>query len=326
MIAVVQQGNHTIFIRIWKNIIPKGEPKKTINAVFISHLHNDHINGLESLLQKTNVRYLFLPQLTDEIILESLLYNAYLNKGTWNITNNIILELYNSNDKTWIGDTQIIKINSENNENGESEVIDFVDFKPNSFYNSGAVFKYHHWLYKPINFCPNISKKISSKYGDSFYEFFKQQVNGGQDFDLSDIKNIFFRDHQKCIDAYTTYFSGNHNPYSMALFSGTERPRAYFVNRNPYKCRCCHRFEGCEYRRCFSANFLYTGDFEPTPINVNILKNTLDRNHRYLWHTISGIQVPHHGSRNNFNCELYVYILVLDISLLVHVMDINILM
>ena len=66
-------------------------PKKKIDAVFISHLHNDHINGLKWLLVNTNVEYLFLPQLTEEIILESLLYNAYLNRGSWNSTNDLIL-------------------------------------------------------------------------------------------------------------------------------------------------------------------------------------------------------------------------------------------
>ena len=283
-------------------------PKKEIDAIFVSHLHNDHINGLDWLLKNTNVKYLFLPQLTEEIILESLLYNAYLNKGSWNSTNDLILYLYASgNDTNRIGETRIIKIDSENNDNSETNVIDFANLKQGGLYNSGTVFRYGRWLYIPINSQPNIPKKNNV----CFYDFFKQEVNNGTDFSLTEIKGIFERNKQTCIDAYTNYFSG-HNSYSMTLFSGTDEyePHIFDMCRKRDKCRCCHHCKDFAFHNHFPANFLYTGDFEPNKTNLQVLKDTLlnkKTGFPYLWDTVSGIQVPHHGSRNNFNCELYDY-------------------
>ena len=38
----------------------------TIDAVFISHFHNDHVNGLETLLTNAEVECIFLPLLNDD--------------------------------------------------------------------------------------------------------------------------------------------------------------------------------------------------------------------------------------------------------------------
>ena len=40
--------------------------KPTIDAVFISHFHEDHVNGLETLLNKAEVKCIFLPLLNDD--------------------------------------------------------------------------------------------------------------------------------------------------------------------------------------------------------------------------------------------------------------------
>ncbi len=50
------------------------DPKKNnvnpnIDAVFISHFHEDHINGLEYLLNNYNVKTLFLPQLAFRMVM-----------------------------------------------------------------------------------------------------------------------------------------------------------------------------------------------------------------------------------------------------------------
>ena len=42
-----------------KSFLPKGKPKRQIEAVFISHFHADHINGLQYLLDNAEVKTLF---------------------------------------------------------------------------------------------------------------------------------------------------------------------------------------------------------------------------------------------------------------------------
>ena len=42
-----------------------GTTRKVIDAVFISHFHEDHINGLDYLLSHYTVKKLFLPLLTE---------------------------------------------------------------------------------------------------------------------------------------------------------------------------------------------------------------------------------------------------------------------
>ena len=79
-----------------------------IDAVFISHLHADHINGLEYLLKNADVKYLILPQLTNEMILEALVYNRIQSNRAGTQINNLVLDLYGENDH--YGTTKIIKV------------------------------------------------------------------------------------------------------------------------------------------------------------------------------------------------------------------------
>ena len=69
-------GKSRVFMEEYINSFLSEIPKQPIEAVFISHLHEDHINGLQHLIAKTEVRRIFLPQLTKEKVLDVLLYNA----------------------------------------------------------------------------------------------------------------------------------------------------------------------------------------------------------------------------------------------------------
>lgn len=80
------------------SFLPKGKSQKQIEAVFISHFHADHINGLQDLLEKAMVKYLFLPQLTEEVLLEAFVYNFCLT-GTYNYTNRFLMNLYRGSAK-----------------------------------------------------------------------------------------------------------------------------------------------------------------------------------------------------------------------------------
>ena len=57
------------------------EPNETIDAIFISHLHEDHINGLEHILTRCKVKRLFFPLLTNES--KILLHLYYISIGAY---------------------------------------------------------------------------------------------------------------------------------------------------------------------------------------------------------------------------------------------------
>ena len=67
--VVYDCGSSTSRSAIGKQIACTFEPGEKIQAVFISHLHEDHINGLPFLLSHCCVERLYLPFLTEEEIL-----------------------------------------------------------------------------------------------------------------------------------------------------------------------------------------------------------------------------------------------------------------
>ena len=281
---------------------------KTFDLVFISHFHYDHINGLLSLLKNYNVKHLIIPQLTKDILLESVLYN-YLNYGSYdNLVNRFLQNIYNQENYGETQITQILPYNENNNVvTEEYPLTDGFITQNNGFRTdlqkdmlSGTVFSFGKWFYVPFN--PPVPKKDKIKGG--FYDFIKDNLNGGKDFNISsDLSKIVGQDLKKCVVLYEQFFKSgnNHNAYSMTLFSGMRKPEEHCHLVNSFD--IYYRY--LNYRVCFNnPNFLYTGDFEPDnkyANNVKIMKGFYGQ----LWNSFESIQVPHHGSRNNFSKELY---------------------
>lgn len=281
---------------------------KNIDAVFISHLHNDHINGLDYLLRTSTVRNLFLPQLTSDMIIEAYLYN-YIKTGVVNNPSNdcianLLRGTYNN--------TRIVEIIESNGDEGfdRGESIAIGDnLKPS--YPSGTVFtvnsrvvcpdgRYIKWLYIPFNspYPTKNGKPISQD------QLFSSVIDSNGNIEPNRLSYLMkSKSIDECKGIYSEYFGKDHNAYSMTLFSGLEHPR--FISR--YKGGRCHRCWNMPHHY-YSPNFIYTGDFKPnlklgSSSYVEMMKRRLEN--MKLWDSISGIQVPHHGSRYNFNIELY---------------------
>ncbi len=278
---------------------------QTIDAVFISHLHEDHINGLKYLLKNFNVRYLFLPQLIEDEIYEAFLYNCLHNPRS--IANSLIPQLYPQNEtpRNFPGtETRIAVVpRSEENDSfiqeNSDNVIDIDLSQDNSTIdnklsnlskgkNHIKIHFNHKWLYIPYN------PPAKTVFDRSFYEYFKEELNDGKDFSINDIKSIVEQKKKECKKVYNDYF-GTHNAYSMTLFSGA----------NPVDLRdyyFYYRFYWKHHWRLRSPNCLYMGDFETTEHF-----DQLRQFYELFWRDIESIQVPHHGSRNNHKSDLYEY-------------------
>ena len=282
--------------------------RMVIDAVFISHLHADHVNGLKYLLDNAYVKYLFLPQITDEMLIEVLLYNCHINKEDYQKLSDFIFSIRVSirEGQSQYRETKIVEVLPAINDyrvNVESNN-DIVNLTGNGLrrdkINSGTIMSVGatlRWLYIPYN------PRVREDEGVPFSTYLEQRLgipNLRPDM-LPDIVTKFEKDIKQY---YAEYFNGNHNSYSMTLFSGLRNPDCYHFDSYHRRCimrRHCSCDSCCCRRKKCIPNCLYTGDFEPTYIN------DLKGFYNGLWDTISSIQVPHHGSRNNYHPVLYTY-------------------
>ena len=293
--------------------------QQIIDMVFISHFHYDHINGLIHLLKNNIVKYLVIPQLTPDLMLEALLYNYQINKTFNNRINQFLFSIYG---QEFYGDgenrTRIIQILPNIDDNNDGVIVE--EFPINNDHQkyplvisqngkkvleekemrSGTVFSVGRWFYIPYN--PPVPKK--KKIVGSFYDHFKDKLNNGKDFEFTELRGIVKGRLKDCVSVYKSYFNSgeNHNAYSMTLFSGMRKPHSQLFMSNVRCCtgQYCDRF----YHHHSNPNFLYTGDFEPNNSygeNIQLIK----RFYGPLWDTFDKIQIPHHGSRNNFSRDLY---------------------
>ena len=271
---------------------------KTIDAVFISHLHDDHVNGLEFLLNNCKVRRLFLPQLTQYELIEVVMHNCLANK-----TETVELLLYLYGDNTWYKQTEthIIKVERQTNDSLESAFIDITNVR-NTVYSGDRFHFCKKWVFIPFN--PPVKDKTKG-----FYEYFKSFV--GRDYSIEELPNII-RDEigvKRCREIYKDYFGSNHNAYSMALFSGLMREEVYnYITKHCDSARkrcdyCCGSPRRWRGRFLRTPNCLYMGDFD-----TNAQIEELTKFYGSLWDTIATLQVPHHGSRNNHDSQLYEFV------------------
>ena len=293
-----------------KSFLPKGKSKRQIEAVFISHFHADHINGLQYLLDNAEVKNLFLPQLTEEAMIEAFVYNYSILKGK-NSVNSLLVKMYNQaagETRTW--STNFFQIEAAEDSQAPAEFNstifseesmelkawnwdsrEVVDLSTQKLLSPNTMLHCGKWLYLPYN-----SKVPQTKIAELKAELKVTSVNM-EDL-LSSVEKLT---PNECKRIYEKVFGKEHNSYSMTLFSGTSEH-----SFGEY----CKRFPDCTDRRlckilhprryCNNPNILYTGDFEPEK-NMDQMPVFFNK----YWGEIASIQIPHHGSRNNYNEKLY---------------------
>lgn len=268
----------------------------SVDVVFLSHLHEDHINGISLLFKKNKKKKLriIMPELTTEEQLETALYNMIASDGkflvydektlssTFGIDDNSVITIAKSGDVPFVPESDI-------------ETISGKGVKTN------VLFK-EIWLYVPYN--PQIKNNNSlldeiKKSSDALIKSIVDSNDKINDEALREaFKNKKTRDELKNI--YESVYGENHNSYSMSVYSGPKEPNKL---EEAFLTGCgCSDIHCNELRDKETAHCLYTGDSE---LKTRINCRKLITYYNSWWDRIGIIQVPHHGSKNNYNTMLH---------------------
>lgn len=275
--------------KIKKAIVRSHLAGRVINAVFISHYDRDHINGIYYLLQQTTVLHLFLPMVREEDCL-SILLNYPRGSHAYEMTSNcsgfVHRIAHNEQIKIHYVTAQEIPYNRDAERNQEyrdlnvenipreerREVVAINNIENVVPFGTPISFGEHNdWVYIPYNL-----KYMSTQQ----WRDFVTRLGLPNDATCNDVLRVWrktkIRLKQELL-AIGVVTLNTINEYSMTLYSG-------FLRIDPLHLGC-----------------LYTGDYDASKNIRNLLGA-----YWYVWGNIGIVQVPHHGSKNNWNPHLIV--------------------
>ena len=277
------------------------EKNEVIEAIFISHLDEDHMNGVGKLLEKCKVKRICFPLITEEmkqalkikIMIEEAIGNSYSDfikefienpeLAIKKIKENIEIELIEilPNDEEDIVEENNKKIDSENTKNKKIKRIKKKSGEDIAEEIKGLEHSCNEnkWELIPYNF----------KQETRIIEFEKNlEEEFGKKISLKEVEKIWIKNEdnsrKKIKKAYKSVEGGINNN-SMTLFSGVREVGTQVQYDSSY----------------VKVGCLYTGDYEAKEEDK---WETLKQAYKGYWEWIGMIQVPHHGSSCNCNDAL----------------------
>ena len=220
------------------------DENETIDLLAISHFHNDHINGLEHLLKRCNVKNIILPLLHEEQKKEFLLDNLESSNFVQNLCLNptkAIKEISRNKD------TKVVFVSAKLNEKDNIELSNLVN---ESEVKSGTIIKISiipNWIYVPFNL---------------EYKKRNEEVERGY------IKKILisFLKHKKYkeIRKYIKYIKISYNKIGKGI--NKDKPininsMVVFSGINGFKCSSEIIVSTISYTKINNVGCLYTGDY-----------------------------------------------------------------
>lgn len=268
-----------------------------IHAVFISHLDDDHVNGLEFLLHHCNVRHLFFPLITSETRELNELMNVINETAPSSFVRNFISTNGQSIENS---DVVLHPISVEHQEGS------LIAETSEAIFGAGVEVD---WVYLPHNFREDTRKQI--------FETELKKINLSMSIldsngkvDLQELKKLWIQgtksDKSEIKKAYSKV-PGSLNVNSMMLYSGAGLP----FNSCSNKCRlfsCIYHHNG-NHEYIYFNGCLYTGDYEAGKYDWNKKKwisckqkwDSVENVYSKYFRNIGLVQIPHHGSRHNYN-------------------------
>ncbi|TXT62334.1 MAG: hypothetical protein BAJALOKI1v1_970002 [Promethearchaeota archaeon] len=276
-----------------------------IDILFISHFDKDHISKIKTLKDHIKkIHRVVMPLLDkEERILLANVYRA--------LDFDDIVELVN-NPKLFFGEkTNIIKVKETDNPNEPISREPELDENKKDEYNidkdlikdivipsgSKLITKFD-WVYMPYNHKYNTrNKQLKEELKNEGFDV--EKLKNNEDYTLHEIaKDISINPASigRKFNKIYKKLDGTINENSMLLFSGP------IISNHPKRIR----------RRIYQNTFfpfyypvyylneiacIFTGDSDLTKI---LIKDIF----QHYWNDVGTIQIPHHGSINNFNSEI----------------------
>lgn len=278
---------------MWRSSFEKGE---VIHAVFISHLDEDHINGIPYLLKYCKVKNIFFPLITRKHAKYIKLYNVIKYGGV-----STFLADFLENPYAALGKLEIEEIprlyqigEGEERDNGvDAETIlsgvDVADIIFGGTHKKSGL--YREWVYIPYNFRQEDRvKQLQTALNTLFH---RDMTNA----DLHEIWKRGIAAERELVKEAYRQVKGSFNTNSMTLYSGVRARGLLWQSMDDMNCRC-FRHCGCNAKE---AGCLFTGDYDASGAYK---WRDLEKAYRTYWDNIGCVQVPHHGSRHNYNTEL----------------------
>lgn len=274
----------------------KGE---VINALFISHFHNDHINGIEKLLKHCKVEYIFLPIIDN--ISKLLLITSYDNKDFVDFILSPSDYIKRISDNTIVISVNVDNSEYDNNPENDNNPKGVFDLSGESSKTDGEIESGTRiflgscnvkWEYIPFNFNnQQLINDIKQEY----------EKHGLEIPDANDISKTEF-DFAKTIFKDVIKSNKKRNAHSMILYSGANNPK-YWGCRVLYNNFCGHKYciHRCYYHE-IATGCIYFGDFD---LNIQGALKNISSKYNMVKDNISIMQVPHHGSIHNFNSNIF---------------------
>ena len=303
---------------------------KIIDAVFISHLHEDHFNGLEYLVKKCKIQRIYLPQTNPlELKLMQLYYVAH--HTAWamggRIGSNSLGEHFlecNDLEKDFPEALRSILQDDDDDQraddrnNGDMPVVLQVGQKP--IVVSNAIFegtelegKFTNWKYK--TFCiknDEAIQRVEDGLKQLIHDKLKRDINAVTPSHVAELiencraDKTFRREIRRMFKSAIDDFHAN----SLVLYSGCDNTAGLYAHSVELPCALL-RDRSCKFLKnitnqstCWmftnAVGCLYTGDFDA---KTKKYWRQLKGGFKTEWVTIGCVQIPHHGSKMNYNNE-----------------------
>lgn len=278
-----------------------------IHAVFLSHFDEDHVNGLEYLLIHNQVEHIFFPLLTKEdkalIRLHHLVNSASADEHVFWLR--FALDPFETLSRMNL--KYIPTLHPVMSEDRIDADVQFRDI-PERYYQQVRIHMVHSgdnvfeivcdstkkthsihkldWLYIPFHFREETNRNILKNIlAESLETCDPEEL-----LNLLKSNPLYHADIKK---AYSK-IPGGFNTNSMTLFSGTKSKHPVII-LDSFRCPCI------KYHWCIKTGALYMGDYDAS--GSQKWKQLQSAYQEYIPY-IGCLQVPHHGSKHNFNLKL----------------------